>query len=46
MYRREGDTLHQAGVGAFKDGRWTNSKGKPLEGDLFWTAMVDERADD
>lgn len=43
MYRSlPGGGLRQAGVGQFKDGRFTNDKGKPLEGDLFWTAIVDE----
>ena len=43
MYRRNDKVLRQCGVGVFQDGRWTNDKGKPLEGDLFWTHMVKER---
>lgn len=44
MYRRKDNAFHAAGVGAFKLGRWTNGRGKSLDGDLYWTAMVDERA--
>lgn len=40
LYRREGGRLRQCGVGAFREGVWTNSRGAPLEGDLFWTLMV------
>lgn len=44
MYRREGPYFKQAGVGAFKDGKWTNGKGRELDpANLHWTAMVDER---
>lgn len=42
MYRRDGDTLHQAGVASVKEGRWFNTAGKPLEGDYFWTLMADD----
>lgn len=43
MFRRTGDKFVQCGVGVFKDGCWKNDKRKPLEGDLYWTALVDER---
>lgn len=45
MYRRNGNHVVREGIGAFKDGRWTNGRGKPLQGDLYWTAMVDERGE-
>lgn len=46
MYRPTPDGgARQAGVGIFKDGSWTNDKGKPLEGELYWTAIVDEPQD-
>ena len=43
MYRRNGEGYRQSGVGVFRDGAWTNDKGKPLEGELLWAAMIDER---
>jgi hypothetical protein len=42
MYRRDGDKLRQSGVGKVKDGRWVSSSGQPLEGDRFWTVLVDD----
>lgn len=42
MYRPTPDGARQAGVGVFKNGQFTNDRGKPLEGDLFWAAIVDE----
>jgi hypothetical protein len=43
MYRSKASGGYcQAGVGAFKDGCWTDGRGKPDEGDLYWTAIVDE----
>lgn len=43
MYRPTPDGVRQAGVGVFKDGRFTNGRGKPFDGDLYWTALVDDR---
>jgi hypothetical protein len=36
-----GKTYQQCGVGAFKNGEWKHHSKKPLEGDCFWTLMVD-----
>jgi hypothetical protein len=42
MYRAApGGGYRQAGVGVFQDGCWHNDKRKPIEGDLYWTAVVD-----
>lgn len=45
LYRREGGNFRQAGVGVFKEGLWTNDRGKPLSGEgLHWALMVGEGA--
>ena len=31
----------QAGVGMFKDGRWLNANRRSIDGDIYWTAIVD-----
>lgn len=41
VYRREGSSLTQCGVGSNLTGEWKDSRGKPLEADgLYWAAMV------
>jgi hypothetical protein len=41
MYRREGDTLSQCGVGILKGGAWTDGKGRAFDSDgLYWTVML------
>jgi hypothetical protein len=42
MYRREGDSYSQRGVGIFQGGRWVRKGGKPIEGDYLWAALVNE----
>lgn len=46
LYRPTADGwVRQAGVGVFEDGRFRNDKGKPLDAELYWTAIVDEPQD-
>lgn len=43
MYRRNGDSFLQSGIGMFKDGEWLNDKRQPLpEGEWLWVEMVRE----
>ena len=44
MYRRTAGTYRQAGVGVFRDGVFRNDRRKLLQGDLFWSLMVEEAA--
>lgn len=44
LYLRMGDNFRQSGVGCCYGGEWRRSKGgKPLEGDYYWSLMVNEK---